>query len=234
MRNAKGIGCWVLVLGLAACSSGGDDTASDDAAGADDGTVREDAAPDAADEAGPADEATADDAVDAEVGEDDAALDEGSADEATGEDAPGEEGEASTAPGETCATAIVLHDGDVLTGQTTVGMADDIDVGATGGCAAGRGPDLVYAATIPNMSTLTITVTPEAAYDASVNLIEGPASACTVTPLSCAGNANSSGPGVVETLVSINFSGMTRNVFVVVDGPTATDAGSYTLTAAIR
>jgi hypothetical protein len=229
MRNAMGSGCLVLLLGLAACSSGDDGTSEDADVPTDTLDAREDASAETTDEAGPADEASVEDLVADDAGGDEATVD----DEASVEDAPGDEGYVVTPSGESCASAVVLHHGDVLTDQTTAGKANDVDTATMYGCAPDDGPDVVYVAHVPNMATLTVTATPETSYDLTANLIAGPASNCAATPVVCQLNSNVAGPGGVETLISINFSGHEQEVFVVVDGPTAADAGSFTLTAAI-
>jgi hypothetical protein len=80
-------------------------------------------------------------------------------------------------------------------------------------CAAYSGADLVFAVTFS--ASFSVVVTPDAASDAVVNVLDGPASACS-TAIACLASANAGADGQPEVVALTNPLPMTRTVYVVV------------------
>lgn len=80
-------------------------------------------------------------------------------------------------------------------------------------CAAYSGADLVFAVTFS--ASFSVVVTPDAASDAVVNVLDGPASACS-TATACLASANAGADGQPEVVALTNPLPMTRTVYVVV------------------
>ena len=136
-----------------------------------------------------------------------------------------------------CEGATALTSGVAVQG-TTVGYVNDYVNGNN--CAGTAGADRVYSIQVPAGSTLNATVTPTptaagAAWDPSLNLVIGPASACGLANRTCAAGSDQGRAGQSEAVTYRNQSGGTQTVFVVVDSAstTATGAGPYTLLASV-
>ena len=134
----------------------------------------------------------------------------------------------STLAGDVCETAAILSPGN-LTDLTTVGYADDR--GAGSGCAAAAGPDRFFRISIPVGQTLTATVAPSSAWDAVVNLVSA-AQDCPA-PAACLAGEDVAGVGGLEAVEYTNNTGEILDVFIVVGGFGAADAGTFNLTTTV-
>ncbi len=137
--------------------------------------------------------------------------------------------------GDTCATAeaITLNNGAAnLTAQTVELYANDYRTGT--GCSGFGGGERVYRLEVPADTSIAVTLTPEATFDAALNVIDGaagatPESACTGT-ISCSAAANAGGAGVAERLVYRNSAQTPKVVFFTVDSAISTTSpGTFSL-----
>lgn len=137
--------------------------------------------------------------------------------------------------GEVCnnATVLTLTANTVTrSGDTTVGYVSDYNVGAF--CTGTVGPDRVYRITVPGAQKLTVTVTPTAPYNPSLNLAL--ASACGVLPRDCLLGVNDGGGGGAETAVWTNGSANPIDLVIVIESASASgsaSAGTFDLTATV-
>jgi hypothetical protein len=135
-------------------------------------------------------------------------------------------------PDEVCAGATILTPGTTVTG-TTVGYGHDYSTGNN--CTGTPGPDRVYQIDVPAGRTLTATVTPTGTpWDVSMSLMLGPASNCVFTGRNCLLGSNQGGPGSAETVTYRNATSEQQTIFVFIDSPTASGAGTFTLVASLR
>ena len=134
-------------------------------------------------------------------------------------------------PGDTCAGAssITLTAGNAnLAGETVDLYANDYTTGT--GCSGFAGGERVYRIEVPANTNLAISVTPEATFDAALNVIEGaagatPETACTGS-VTCIGSANSGTAGAPERLVYRNNTAAARPIFVTVEAAVSTTTGN--------
>lgn len=103
--------------------------------------------------------------------------------------------------GDTCATAIPIARG-LLSNESTANYGANYTLSNT--CAGLGGADRVYAVTIPAGQRLVATVTPAPDYDSSIGLID-------------------------ETTTFFNSADSPTEIFIVVDGTLARDAGNFGL-----
>lgn len=129
-----------------------------------------------------------------------------------------------TTPGadDICEGATVLMPGAALTGQTTVGYANDYALQAESvGCAASGfiGPDRAYAFEVPSQrrATVTITPTPGSGFNPSLNLLDQTAAQCNVTPRVCSTGANTAGANQPESISIFNTDAAAKRFFAMVD-----------------
>src|SRR5690606_30059825 len=129
------------------------------------------------------------------------------------------------------AETITLTDGMAsLSGTTETSALYQNDYDPThASCEEGRGNDRVYAVTVPAGERLVATVTPQAGYDATINLVGGPAAMCTASPLVCLRSADLGASGGAETVTYDNNSAASAEIFLIVDGYAASSAGTFTL-----
>lgn len=134
--------------------------------------------------------------------------------------------------GDSCATAQTLVAGTPLTGQTTVGLANDY-TGGTGCSTSGAGPDRVYKIDVPAGQRANVTVTPVAAagdggagFDPSVSLLVG--AACSASPRVCVSSANNGAAGQPDTIAWANSGTSAQTLFIVVDSASTT-GGEFTV-----
>jgi hypothetical protein len=131
-------------------------------------------------------------------------------------------------PGERCESAELLAAPVSLTGQTTLGFANDYGGTECTGKGTG-GPDRVYAVEVPDGAKLIVTVTPEdGRYDPALYLVAAPASSCDASFRVCLGGADAAGAGGAETVSYTNTTGGSRTVLIVVDSR-ALDGGPFAL-----
>lgn len=115
--------------------------------------------------------------------------------------------------GDTCATAIALTSGTALMNQDLGSYGPDYSgVGACFGSDTSN--DVAYSITVPNGQLLSVTVTPSAMFDPTISVSESAAN-CDVT---CTGGADNGANGGVENYSFKNTSGMSKTLFLVVDG----------------
>lgn len=146
----------------------------------------------------------------------------------------------STPPvGETCTTAesIDVSPGNATVSGTTVGYLNHHDPSdyPTGTCTGWytNGPDRLYKLSVPAMRTLSVTMTPEATYDAGVYLIAGPDTACSATPVVCLAGDDSNGDGQAEMITYTNSSSAAVDVFLGIDGYASASQANGTFTLAL-
>ena len=149
------------------------------------------------------------------------------------QDGEAQEDAAPPAEDDTCATATVISTPGTLSGQTTAGYTADYDPGSTCTGYAAEGPDRVYSITVGAGERLTVTVAPDAGYDAAVYLVDGsdPAN-CTAAP-TCLAGADEEAGGGAEMLSWTNSGGSAVTVFIIVDGYGTDDFGGFTLDTAV-
>lgn len=114
--------------------------------------------------------------------------------------------------GDLCEKPIPITSTNTLSSQTLTELARDYGPLATS-CQRASGEDAVYALTFT--TSLTVTVTPDAASDVVLNLLDGPASSCATAP-ACLASADVGGDGAPESLSFVNPGGGARTVFLVV------------------
>jgi hypothetical protein len=144
-------------------------------------------------------------------------------------------------PGESCmdAEAIDVSSGAATVTGTTVGYTNDHDPTdyPNGSCTNyyTNGPDRLYKLAIPAQRTITVTVTPETAYDAGIYLIAGPPANCAATPATCLAGDDTNAAGEADTITYANTGNAPIDVFLGVDGSgtTSTPEGTYTLAITI-
>ncbi len=138
--------------------------------------------------------------------------------------------------GETCASAETITVGPngsaSLTGQTVSLYANDYTVGT--GCTGFAGGERVYRLNVPAGTAIAVTATPEATFDAALNVIDGaggatPETACTGA-ITCSAGVNVGGAGVPERLLLRNTSASAKTVFITVDTAVSTSTpGTFDL-----
>lgn len=114
--------------------------------------------------------------------------------------------------GDVCEKPLVIATTNTLTGQSLVDLTQDYAFSGMS-CRSFSGEDSVYELSFT--SSLTVTVTPDNSSDVVLNLVDGPASACS-TATTCLASADLGGSGDVETLSFVNTSGARRTVYLVV------------------
>jgi hypothetical protein len=114
--------------------------------------------------------------------------------------------------GDVCEKPVPITSTNTLSAQTLTDLAHDYAPRATS-CRSASGEDAVYALTFT--TSLTVTVTPDAASDVVLNLLDGPASSC-ATAQACLASADVGGDGAPEALAFVNPGGSRRTVFLVV------------------
>jgi hypothetical protein len=144
---------------------------------------------------------------------------------------------AAAPAGESCRLPLALTAG-TLAAQSLAGASADVfyATAASTTCTRGNGvPDRVYAATVPNGQTLTVAVTPGAAADFAVNIVDGPATAC-ANVMDCLDTADNAGASTTaETVTWQNTSGAAKTVFVhVVPLDLAALTAQYSLNTTIQ
>ncbi|PZR11172.1 MAG: hypothetical protein DI536_18730 [Archangium gephyra] len=137
---------------------------------------------------------------------------------------------------DTCTTASTA----LVVGSPTTGNLDNflLDYASGAGCASNTlGKERVYTVTIPANRAVTFTATPTvtdtmAGPNLLMNLITTPASVCDSAMRTCAGSANATARGAVETLTYVNDTGAAINALLMVgDTAPATANTAFTLTA---
>lgn len=115
-------------------------------------------------------------------------------------------------PGDICERATPVLLTNTLSGSVQ-GASRDYLHPAPRSCRPFSGADVVFAVTFSR--SLSVTVTPDAASDAVVNVLDGPASAC-ASATACLASADVGFEGDPETLTLTNPMPMSRTVYVVV------------------
>ncbi len=130
-------------------------------------------------------------------------------------------------PGDVCGTAptITLTNGMATVTGTTVNFNNDYDPGTACTGYFTTGPDSMHQVSVAAGGTLTVTLTPAAAYDAGIYLIAGPASQCDAEPIVCLDGADVGFAGAPEIVTYTNTSGGAQTVFIGVDGDIDLSAG---------
>lgn len=122
---------------------------------------------------------------------------------------------ATPTAGENCSAPIAASSG-VTVSRTPSTFGDDYAGTGTGCLTPSVGPDFVLAYTVPNNRSLTVTATPVAGLDVSVNFATS-VTACGAR--TCVAGSSTGGTGIAETIGWNNTSGATMTVFVIVDTP---------------
>lgn len=132
--------------------------------------------------------------------------------------------------GDRCDTATTVMAG-TLAGQSLTNFSGDYGFGTN--CRRSDGPDRAYKINVPAGQRLTAVATPssDGGFDATLNLVAGPASACEASPLVCLTGADSTLTGEAERVDYLNRGTVAQDVFVVVGSydPTDTDT-AFSLT----
>jgi hypothetical protein len=144
---------------------------------------------------------------------------------------------AAPPPGETCANAKTLTTGTLTNESLGGGLSRDYGTLQNDtSCAPYSGVDRVYVATLTANQTLTAVATPVApdggsADQVSLELVDGPATAC-VTATTCL--AASSGNSGAQTATYQNASGATKTVFLIVGAQSSGTTPTYNLVTTIQ
>jgi hypothetical protein len=120
--------------------------------------------------------------------------------------------------GDTCANvgAAITTD-TLLSAQPLGGYVNDFSSATPAPtCSFFSGPDRVYAVTIPARSKLKVTASSPTA-DLTINIIDGDASACVVSPIVCTNTIDIRGAGGTESTRFFNPGASAKTVLVVID-----------------
>lgn len=120
---------------------------------------------------------------------------------------------------ETCLNALPITSSQTLNAQTTAGFAKDYNLMA-GGCVGPIGPEVVYAVSLAAGQGLAVTMT--SMDDAAINIVAGPAAACSMA-MTCLASADTGATGS-ETAVFTN--GPTPQVVYVMLGRWGNNSGT--------
>ena len=127
---------------------------------------------------------------------------------------------------DTCATAIALTDGAMVTGDTSLGSSA-VSFTTTSCTGYGNlGPDLIYSVSIPAGATLTATL--DSASDLALWLVEDCVSRC------CWGGADEETGGTPEVLVFTNPTAAALDLLLGVDGWLSSSQGAFSLSVSIQ
>jgi hypothetical protein len=144
--------------------------------------------------------------------------------------------------GETCQAPELISSSGTISGQTTSGYLNDIEVESTGACTGEGstydGLDRVYQITVGPGQTLTATVTPTSSWDPGLYFVAGPATNCATIDTTCVGTGSDSqfggiGAGSAETGTFVNSTGSAQDVFIVVDSLDVSSPGDFDLTISL-
>ena len=86
-----------------------------------------------------------------------------------------------------------------------------------------------FMSSVPAGQTLTATATPRTLFDLGLYFVEGAASACDASPITCLAGIDANDAGEAETVTHTNSSGSAQTVMVVVDSFDPDDWGPYSL-----
>ncbi len=137
-------------------------------------------------------------------------------------------------PGESCQSAVLLSPPVQSRIDSTQGFANTYDGGT--GCVAMAGVDRVYRVAVPSAQQLTARVVgnvQDAGFDPSINLVVGPAAQCDAAPLVCSASSDTGSAGTVNLVRHANVSGVTQDVFLIVDALNATATGPFSLSVSL-
>lgn len=129
--------------------------------------------------------------------------------------------------GDRCETAVPLLGSSRLMGQTLSGFGNDYQQQGNGCTARSNGADRVYSVTVPAGSLLRVGVQPDATLDTNVALSRS-VSDCGARQ--CLGTAvDDPRAGAFDSASFLNASGMMTTMYIIVDSPSASPQGTFTL-----
>jgi hypothetical protein len=137
-------------------------------------------------------------------------------------------------PGDTCQNreTVTLTSGAATIEASTnavLGYANDYEPPTACTGYDEIGPDRVHVVSVPAGQTLTATATPRPGFDLGLYFIEGAASACDASPITCLAGIDANNAGEAETVTHTNSSGAAQTVMVVVDSFDLAEWGPYSL-----
>ena len=135
----------------------------------------------------------------------------------------------STLPGDICTTAETVTNG-TINNLTTANYIHDQATGTN--CADAAGPDRYFLYTMPGAVALDVTVVPTTPWDACINIVS--ATAGCPAPVNCLTGVDATGVSGLETVAYTNTLGGSLDVFIVVSGFSAGDAGGFNLTTELQ
>ncbi|MBL9038964.1 MAG: hypothetical protein JNG84_10645 [Archangium sp.] len=135
--------------------------------------------------------------------------------------------------GESCALPDVVAMSGTIS-STTDGFSDDIQTDSLCTGFDNDGPDRVFAVSLAANQTVMATVTPTGSslWDPSVYIVASPATTCRATGTQCLAGADDGGGGDSDS-TSFTNSGPATTVYVVVDGYTPDEFGTFDLELSI-
>ncbi len=136
---------------------------------------------------------------------------------------------ASPPTNETCATAMTVGAGTYM--GTTLGAVNDYGSGT--GCSGVVGGDVAYAIAVPAGERVIASVVGSGGFNASLNLVAGPAATCGGTPRVCLDSADSTAPAIADVVDWVNDTGTATTVFAIVDSNSPSTVGAFTLTVTV-
>lgn len=121
---------------------------------------------------------------------------------------------AAIAAGEVCENAQTLASGAALMNETLTAFSRDYALGLT--CSRSSGADRVYSVSVGANQTLTVRGVPDMTSDIVLNVIDGPASACSAPGATCLASADRGANGQEDRATWQNTSTSAKTVFIVV------------------
>ena len=130
---------------------------------------------------------------------------------------------------DTCATAPTIGVGTTM--GSTLGATNDYGTGT--GCTGVSGADVAYAITVPAGDRLEVSATGMAGFNASLNLVAGPAATCGGSPRVCLDGADSSTATTADLVEWVNGTGAPSTVYAIVGSDSASTGGTFALTVTL-
>jgi len=140
---------------------------------------------------------------------------------------------------DTCAQAVTLVNGTMISGDTTNETDDyQVDVNISSVCDNNSslgfytydGNDVAYTITVPNTKTLTVDVNPTSSWDPAIAIV----GSCASVGPSCLGGADEGFSGDPETATYTNTTGSAQVVFIIVDSYSSSSYGPFTIQATLQ
>lgn len=133
-------------------------------------------------------------------------------------------------PGDDCSMPTALTPGTPLTAQSFGTFVNDFGFGTSCGSPS-SGPDRVYSVIIPQDKVVTVTVTPDAMVDTSVQLVDG--SANCAPSLRCVASSPSAAAGMPDVVAWANRGTGAKTLLVLVDSSSTASGGAFSINAVL-